>query len=315
MIVDSLDMITAEDCLLDTVDPIKTGREISIWIFMRYDIGPDYNDTDKTRLGINWVEHVFKTYFRKKLSWQYTFVRSTGNTKEEITMNSMVYDYELTPSMIINTLCRLFSSRRYKSLDELPNRPEDIRVSINEEAYGIKWSDLADIKRGPFYIFSALPPMNNQWTDIFDCWYHKYLYDAYQLISVIEESKKYKLTSVMCEFNRKYLSKDVLQQIDYELVMIEPLLNIHDRGWDTRIVFDDKLTEIVEHDMITKPTREAFTVFGYDFANNLFMYPGVFLGYIRHEKRGALCYAVFKEQLVDMSREQRTEVMSKYFVQ
>ena len=81
MIVDALDIITAEDCLLDTVDPIKTGREISIWIFMRYDIGPDYNDTDKTRLGINWVEHVFKTYFRKKLSWQYLHRHKTLKTQ------------------------------------------------------------------------------------------------------------------------------------------------------------------------------------------------------------------------------------------
>ena len=62
MNTDALDLITPDDCLLENVDPIKTGREISLWVFMKYDIGPEYNETI-VNIAVKWVENVFKTYF------------------------------------------------------------------------------------------------------------------------------------------------------------------------------------------------------------------------------------------------------------
>ena len=313
MNTDALDLITPDDCLLENVDPIKTGREISLWVFMKYDIGPEYNETI-VNIAVKWVENVFKTYFRKHLRWDLTFSRLTRNTKEEVTMLSTVYDFELTPNMVIDTLCRLFAEYRSGTILNLPYRPEKIRVAINEAAYGIKWEDLMDCKRGPFYIWEALPPMQNWWSDVFQSWYRKHLYDAHQLIGVIEESKNYRVTSVRCEFANKHLSREAVQNVHYDLVMLEPLLNVHDRTWNTRMIFDEKLTEQVEQNLFSKPTREAFTVFGYDNMNNLFMRPGVFLGYISNEKRSALCYIVFEDSLADFSTEQRIDAISKYFV-
>ena len=313
MNTDALDLITPDDCLLENVDPIKTGREIALLVFMKYDIGPEYNETI-VNIAVKWVKNVFKTYFRKHLRWDLTFSRSTGNTKEEVTMLSTVYDYELTPNMVIDTLCRLFAEYRTGTILNLPNRPESIRVAINETEYIVKLEDLMDCKRGPFYIWEALPPMQNWWPDVFQSWYNKHFYDANQLINIIEESNNYRVTSVRHEFANKNLSKEVIKNVKYDIVMLEPLLNVHYQTWNTRVIFDEKLTEQVELDMFNKPTREAFTVFGYDNMDNLFMYPGVFLGYISNEIRSALCYIVFEESLVDFSTEQRLDAISKYFV-